>query len=196
MNRPTLCRMAAALAIVAPAALAQSVAINGTPTTPVLCDSSHIMQTVAGGTTVFDLPPPPNNVIILTAVNGGTPAITFASEAAGASSVGTGQIYLYPPSSTPPPYTVDQWQFPASGGVAVGTGVHVTGTCNAQYEAAVTWVNGVVAQDGGGGAPGPGASATPAAVPTLAPRSIGWLALLIAALATLQLRRRGPRRRT
>jgi hypothetical protein len=198
MMRATTPVLAALAALATPVALAQSVAITGTPTTPVLCDSGHIMQTVTAGTTVFtDLPAGPNNVIILTALNGGTPVTTFASEPAGSSSVGTGQIYLYTPSSTAPPYAMDRWTFPASGGVAIGSGVHETGTCSAGFEAAVTWINGVVPEDGGGGGGGgPVPVASLAPVPTLTASALGWLALLIAALATLQLRRRGTRRRT
>lgn len=191
----TRAALAALAALATPVALAQSVAITGTPTTPVLCDSGHIQQTVNAGTTVFSgLPPGPNNVIILTALDGGAPVTTFATEPAGSSSVGTGTIYLYTPSSTAPPYTMERWTFPASGGVAIGTGVHETGTCSAAFEAAVTWTDGVV-PGGSGGAPGPGAGAASVAVPTLAPRTLGWLALVVAALAAMTLRGRGLRRR-
>jgi hypothetical protein len=196
MMRATTPMLAALAALAAPVALAQSVAITGTPTTPVLCDSGHIMQTVSGGTTVFtDLPVGSNNVIILTALNGGAPVTTFATEPAGSSSVGTGQIYLYTPSSTSPPYTMDRWTFPASGGVAIGTGVHETGTCSASFEAAVTWTNGVLPAGGGGGGGGPVPAASLAPVPTLSASALAWLVLAVAALAAFALRRSAPMRR-
>jgi hypothetical protein len=193
MMRTTTSTLAVLAALTAPVALAQSVAITGTPTTPALCDSGHIMQTVTAGTTVFtDLPPGSNNVIILTSLNGGTPVTTFATEAAGSSSVGTGQIYLYTPTTTSPPYTMDRWTFPAIGGVATGTGVHETGTCSAAFEAAVTWTNGVLPEGGGGGGGGPVPVAAAVPAPTLAPSAIAGLALLVVALAGFALRRTGP----
>ena len=156
MMRTLASTLAACAALAAPVALAQSVAITGTPTTPFMCDSGVITQGVSTGMTVFtDLPAGPNNVIILTALNGGTPVTTFATEPSGSSSVNTGTIFLYTPSSTSPPYTMDRWTFPASGGVAIGTGVHEAGTCSAAFEAAITWTNGVLPEGGGGGGGGP-----------------------------------------
>lgn len=197
MMRTLASTLAACAALAAPVALAQSVAITGTPTTPFMCDSGVITQGVSGGMTVFtDLPAGPNNVIILTALNGGTPVTTFATEAAGSSSVNTGTIFLYTPSSTSPPYTMDRWTFPASGGVAIGTGVHETGTCSAAFEAAVTWTNGVLPEGGGGGGGGgplPGASLAP--VPTLGAHALAWLVLAVATLAAVALRRSGRGRK-
>ncbi len=191
MMRAIPSTLAALAALAAPAALAQSVSITGTPTTPVLCDSGHIMQSLDGGMLVFDaLPAGPDNVIILTALNGGAPVTTFATEPAGSSSVATA-IYLYTPSSTAPPYTMDRWTFPANGGVATGTGVHEHGSCSASFEAAATYTNGVLPDgSGGGGGGGPASAAAP--VPTLAPGAVGWLALMVTALAGWALRRSGP----
>jgi hypothetical protein len=188
MRAPTRL-VAAALALAAPLALAQSISITGTPTTPALCDSGHILQTLAGGMLVFDsLPAGPNNVIILTSLNGGAPVTTFATEPAGSSSVVT-TIILSTPTTTSPPYTMDRWSFPASGGVAIGTGVHESGTCSAAFEAAATYVNGVAPEGGGGGGGGPVPVPAAVATPTLAPGAIAWLALIVAALAGLGLRR-------
>ncbi|HEV8502407.1 MAG TPA: hypothetical protein VGR63_12565 [Casimicrobiaceae bacterium] len=178
-------------ALAAPVAFAQSISITGTPTTPMQCDSGHIMQSLAGGMLVFDdLPPGSNNVIILTSLNGGPPVTTFATEPAGSSSVVT-TIYLYTPSTTSPPYTMDRWTFPASGGVAIGTGVRESGTCSAEFEAAATYTNGVLPEGGGGGGGGGGpvVAAAPVPAPTLAPAAIAGLALVVAALAGFALRR-------
>jgi hypothetical protein len=43
----------------------------------------------------------------------------------------------------PQPYTYEQTQFPASNGVPVGTGLRITGICNADNTASVTFVNGI-----------------------------------------------------
>jgi hypothetical protein len=196
MMRATTFTFAALAALATPVALAQSVAITGTPTSPFLCDSGVITQGVSTGMTVFtDLPAGPNNVIILTALNGGTPVTTFATEPAGSSSVNTGTIFLYTPSSTSPPYTMDRWTFPASGGVAIGTGVHETGTCSAAFEAAITWTNGIVPEGGGGGGGGPVPGTSLAPVPTLSAGALAWLMLAVAALAAFALRRSGPWRK-
>lgn len=172
---------AAAIALVASPALAQySIAAAGAPSGPGTCDVGNAVVPVDGGSLALTLPPSANNVLFTSRVNGGPPFTALTTNSSGVTPRATFAFEVDPP--TLPPYTLVQSFFPASGGVAAGTGVTFTVTCSAAGVASMSFVNNVPAGGGGGGSGGGPAAAS---VPVPALSHLGLVALMVLLAVTI-----------
>jgi hypothetical protein len=137
------------------------------------CSATTLQGTV---TASYNLPVGSNNLYTALSINSAAPveaSFTINPPAA----TNNALPFLYPIPTTTPPYTISAIVFPAQNGSPVGSGASARYTCN---------VDGTVSAEFG-----PGASGGGAAIPTLSQWGMIGLAMLLALVSWVQLRRRG-----
>lgn len=136
------------------------------------CSPTTLQGTV---TASYNLPAGSNNLYTSLSINGGTPAIdTFTINPPAATN--NSLPFSYPIPATTQPYSISAIVFPAQAGSPVGSGASARYTCN---------VDGTVTAEFG---PAPGGAS--AAIPTLSEWGLIGLAMLLALVSWVQLRRR------
>jgi len=137
------------------------------------CSPTTLQGTV---TASYNLPPGSGNLFTSVSINGGAPSTDFFTINPPA---GTNNPlpFLFPIPTTTQPYTITGIVFPAQGGTIVGSGTSARYTCN---------VDGTVSAEFGP----PPVGTTTNAVPTLSQWALVGLAMLLALVSWVQLRRR------
>lgn len=126
-------------------------------------------------TASYNLPAGTNNLFTSVVINGGAPAtVLFTINPPAAATNALPFSYTIP--TTTQPYSISAVVYPAQGGTPVGSGASARYTCN---------VDGTVTAEFG---PAPGGASAP--IPTLSQWALIGLAMLLALVSWVQLRRR------